>query len=142
MSGGGSGEGRGYRNAALLAANVGTIATLIPLAMKQLGGIDHLPDPPGAVFDSDAITGSKAAHPLGVPDSLPGMANFGMTLALVLGGAGRREGAAVAGGEAGAGRRVCGVQPGAAGGELREAVLVVHGDGGCARSRWCGRGGS
>ena len=79
-----SAHGRGYRNAGLLAANVGTIATLIPVAMKQLGGIDHLPDPPGAVFDSDGITGSKAAHPLGVPDSLPGLANFGVTLALAL----------------------------------------------------------
>ncbi len=79
-----TGEGRGYRNAALLAANAGALAALIPVAMKQLGGIDHLPDPPGAVFDSDGITGSQAAHPLGVPDSLPGLANFGVTLALAL----------------------------------------------------------
>ena len=46
--------------------------------------LEHLPDPPGSAFDSDGITESKAAHPLGVPDGLLGLANYGTTLALML----------------------------------------------------------
>jgi uncharacterized membrane protein len=60
------------------------IATLIPVALYQCHVIERLPDPPGAWFDSEKITSSKAAHPLGVPDSIPGLASYGTTLALAL----------------------------------------------------------
>jgi len=68
----------------LLWATVGALATLAPVAAHQLGLIEHLPDPPGKVFDSDGITGSKAAHPLGVPDGLLGLGSYGVTLTLAL----------------------------------------------------------
>ena len=60
------------------------LAALVPVALYQSGAIDHLPDPPGDVFDSEKITSSKTAHPLGVPDSYPGLASYGTTLALLL----------------------------------------------------------
>ncbi|MGB9029433.1 MAG: vitamin K epoxide reductase family protein [Acidobacteriaceae bacterium] len=66
----------------LAAATCAAIATLIPVAAHQLGAIDHLPDPPGSFFASDRITESSAAHPLGVPDALPGLGSYAVTLAL------------------------------------------------------------
>jgi len=60
------------------------MATLIPVALYQCHAIERLPDPPGAWFDSEKITGSKAAHPMGVPDSLPGLASYGVTLVLAI----------------------------------------------------------
>lgn len=70
--------------AALIAANAATLATLVPIALHQLGALHHLPDPPSRLFDSDGITESKAAHPLGVPDALLGLGSFGLTLALAV----------------------------------------------------------
>jgi uncharacterized membrane protein len=68
----------------MLAACGVALATLMPVALHQCGALGHLPDPPGRIFDSDEITESKMAHPLGVPDSLPGLASYGTTLALIL----------------------------------------------------------
>ncbi len=68
----------------MLAACGAAIATLTPVVLHQLGVIEHLPDLPGAVFASDAITESKMAHPLGVPDGLLGLASYGTTLALAV----------------------------------------------------------
>jgi len=66
-----------------LSATSVTIATLLPIALYQCHAIDHLPDPPGPYFDSDRITASKSAHPLGIPDSLLGLASYGTTMALI-----------------------------------------------------------
>lgn len=60
------------------------IASLVPVALFQGEVIDRLPDPPGEVFDSERVTLSKVAHPLGVPDSYLGLASYGTTLGLVL----------------------------------------------------------
>lgn len=68
---------------ALSAASV-AIATLVPIALYQCHAIDHLPDPPGPCFDSDRITASKSAHPCGIPDSLLGIASFGVTTGLIV----------------------------------------------------------
>ncbi len=68
----------------LIASCVVALGGLAPVALFQLGFLGHLPDPPGAWFDSDRITSSKIAHPFGVPDSLPGIASYGTTLALTL----------------------------------------------------------
>jgi uncharacterized membrane protein len=68
----------------MIAACVGAIATLVPIAMYQTGLLNHVPDPPGSVFASDRIAASSAAHPLGVPDSLLGLGSYGGTLALLL----------------------------------------------------------
>lgn len=68
----------------VLIANAAAIATLVPVVLHQLGAVRHLPDPPGRLFDSDGITESKMAHPLGVPDGLLGLASYGTTLFLAL----------------------------------------------------------
>lgn len=60
------------------------LATLAPVACYQLGAISKLPDPPISIFDSERITMSKTAHPLGIPDALLGIASFGATLALAI----------------------------------------------------------
>jgi uncharacterized membrane protein len=71
------------RFTAITAASA-AIATLVPVALYQCHAIESLPDPPGAWFDSEQITSSNAAHPMGVPDSLPGIASYGVTLALAI----------------------------------------------------------
>ena len=71
-------------NPALIATTSAAILTLIPVAAHQLGALSHLPDPPYPIFASDEITGSKAAHPFGIPDSLPGLASYSTTLTLAL----------------------------------------------------------
>jgi uncharacterized membrane protein len=68
----------------LICASCVAIATLVPVALYQLDVISELPDPPLSVFESERITMSKTAHPLGVPDGLLGLASFGATLALAL----------------------------------------------------------
>ncbi len=68
------------------------MAALVPVLLHQTGRLRHLPDPPGMVFDSDGITESKMAHPLGVPDGLLGLASYGVTMGLMV--AGRRPGLA------------------------------------------------
>ena len=60
------------------------LGTLVPVALYQAGVLDELPDPPGDIFDSNRITSSKTAHPLGVPDAYLGLASYATTLALVL----------------------------------------------------------
>lgn len=67
-----------------LAACGTAIGTLVAVALFQSGAVDALPDPPGKIFDSERITLSKMAHPLGIPDSYPGLASYGTTLALLL----------------------------------------------------------
>jgi uncharacterized membrane protein len=60
------------------------LATLVPVALYQTGILPRLPDPPLHVFDSERITMSVAARPLGIPDGWLGLASFGTTLALAL----------------------------------------------------------
>ena len=76
-------EQRQANNLALVATGV-ALLTLVPVAAHQLGFLEHLPDPPAAIFASDAITESKTAHPLGIPDSLLGLASYTATLALLV----------------------------------------------------------
>ncbi len=71
-------------NTAMFVACGAALATLLPVVLHQTGVLEHLPDPPGKVFDSDGITESKAAHPLGFPDGLLGIASYGSTLALMV----------------------------------------------------------
>lgn len=74
----------GADEALLIGSCCAALATLVPVALHQLGALDHLPDPPGTIFESDRITESAMAHPFGVPDSLLGLASYGTTLALIL----------------------------------------------------------
>ncbi len=78
-------------NWALAVATCAAVATLVPVAAHQIGAIDHLPDPPGPIFASDRITGSKSAYPLGIPDGILGLASYGVTLGLVALAAGNRK---------------------------------------------------
>jgi uncharacterized membrane protein len=68
----------------LVTATSAALVTLLPVAAHQLGYLAHLPDPPGKLFASDRITESKAAHPLGIPDSLLGLGSYGVTFSLIL----------------------------------------------------------
>jgi hypothetical protein len=69
----------------LMAATVAALSTLGPVAAFQCGLLRHLPDPPpSSLFDSDKITSSKVAHPLGIPDALLGLSSYGVTLTLIL----------------------------------------------------------
>lgn len=70
--------------ALLIGASCMAITTLVPVALYQLRILPGLPDPPFRVFDSERITMSKTAHPLGIPDSLLGLASFSTTLALAV----------------------------------------------------------
>lgn len=81
------GSREGENRELLIAANAAALATLVPVALHQLGVVRHLPDPPASVFDSDGIADSAVAHPLGIPDALLGIASYGMTLLLVRGAA-------------------------------------------------------
>ena len=74
----------GGAHSALVAGAALAVATLVPVALYQTGVIGHLPDPPGKWFDSDRITSSKDAHPMGIPDALLGLGSFSATLALAL----------------------------------------------------------
>jgi uncharacterized membrane protein len=68
----------------LIIATSAALLTLVPVAASQMGLLDHLPDPPSTIFNSDRITRSSLAHPLGIPDSLLGMASYSATLGLIL----------------------------------------------------------
>ena len=65
-------------------AAAGAMLPLAVVAARQLRVVSRLPDPPGQVWDSDAIVMSRTAHPAGIPDGVLGMANYGVTLALLL----------------------------------------------------------
>jgi uncharacterized membrane protein len=71
-------------DAMLIVATSAALLTLLPVAAHQLGSLAHLPDPPGKIFASDAITESSVANPWGIPDSLLGLGSYGVTLSLVL----------------------------------------------------------
>jgi uncharacterized membrane protein len=73
-----------HDRALLLGACCVALATLVPVALYQLGAISRLPDPPLSIFDSERITSSSAAHPFGIPDALLGLASFAATLTLAL----------------------------------------------------------
>ncbi len=58
------------------------------IALRQLGVVRHLPDPPVRGADSDRVVTSRAAFPLGIPDAPVAAASMVGTLAL----ARRRDG--------------------------------------------------
>ena len=60
------------------------LGTLAVVALFQSGVVDRLPDPPGAIFDSEHITLSKSAHPAGIPDSYLGLGSYAATFGLLL----------------------------------------------------------
>jgi hypothetical protein len=71
-------------NAATIACCGGAMASLVPVALFQFKAIRNLPDPPGSLFDSERITTSRAAFPLGIPGYALGFVSYGTTLALLV----------------------------------------------------------
>lgn len=73
--------------AALCAAGVLDFAII---TLYQIGLIRHLPDPPGAIFDSDKVNASSSAYAYGVPDGALGLGLYAATMALAgIGGTSR-----------------------------------------------------
>jgi len=56
------------------------------IALRQIGIVRHLSDPPGAIFDSDEIVMSEAAHPFGVPDGVLGLGSYAISAGLIASG--------------------------------------------------------
>lgn len=77
-------KGAAPANSLLLVSAAAAAASLVPVLAYQTGLLRHLPDPPGAIFDSDRIADSKAAHPFGVPDAALGIASYSATIALIV----------------------------------------------------------
>ena len=44
------------------------ITAMLIVTLFQMGIIPHLPDPPGAVFNSDKVNSSEQAYRFGLPD--------------------------------------------------------------------------
>jgi uncharacterized membrane protein len=60
--------------------------------MRQYGAIRHLPDPPIRGFHSDAVLTSRAAYPLGIPDSALAVTGLGAMIAIATAGGSARSG--------------------------------------------------
>lgn len=62
--------------------SIAAMGALAVVAAYQLGALEHLPDPPGELFDSDRIVSAKESRILGIPDALVGIASYTATCAL------------------------------------------------------------
>lgn len=71
------------RDIALLSA-IGLV-DFVPVSLYQLGVIRHLPDLPGALFDSDYVNASKEAQIAGLPDGPVSLLLYAANLVLVSG---------------------------------------------------------
>ncbi len=71
-------------NVPLTIATAAALATLVPIALRQLKVVRRLPDPEHHLFNSNRIISSHKSRPFGVPDSLLGLASYSATLTLVL----------------------------------------------------------
>ncbi len=66
-----------------IAAIAGLLAAeFAVVGMRQYGAIRRLPDVPSRRFDSNAVTTSHAAYPLGIPDAGLAVAGCGALIAL------------------------------------------------------------
>jgi uncharacterized membrane protein len=74
----------GRDHAVVTTACCAALASLVPVALYQTRVVNRLPELPFKVFDSERITSSAAAHPLGIPDALLGLGSFAVTLGLIL----------------------------------------------------------
>lgn len=81
---------RSRRKIAVIAALLASEFSL--LGMRQYGVIRHLPDVPLRGFDANAVTTSRAAYPLGVPDSALAVVGAGALVAFAMAGGSRRSG--------------------------------------------------
>lgn len=59
------------------------MAGLGMIALRQLGAVKCLPDPPGSLFDSNKVVMSPQARKLlGIPDAILGLGSYGATFGL------------------------------------------------------------
>lgn len=82
------GDIRRRRYIALLSA-VG-LAAFVPIVLRQVGLIRHLPDPPLRSFNSDKINLSDSAFRIGIPDGALGLIGYATTAALAVAGSADR----------------------------------------------------
>lgn len=80
------------RRRAIAALSAIGIVDFAVISLYQLGVIRHLPDPPGRIFDSDKVNGSRKAYLLGVPDGPLGALLYAATMTLAGAGGSRRTG--------------------------------------------------
>ncbi len=66
----------------IVAISAAGILDFIPITLFQLGIIRHLPDPPGKIFNSDKVNGSKDAQLLGIPDGVVSLTVYAGTMLL------------------------------------------------------------
>jgi uncharacterized membrane protein len=62
-------------------ATTGAMVSLV-VGLRQMGVLEHLPDFPGRIWNSDAVTTSRPAYILGAPDAPLGA--LGFTAAVIL----------------------------------------------------------
>jgi uncharacterized membrane protein len=71
------------RDDATLATMAGAaLAVAVPVALRQLGVIERLPDVRWRGFDANQVTTSPEAYPFGVPDGVPASLLYVTELAL------------------------------------------------------------
>ncbi|WP_236612850.1 vitamin K epoxide reductase family protein [Cesiribacter andamanensis] len=76
-----SGSAARHRRTIALLSALGVL-DFIPISLYQLGVIRHLPDPPSALFDSDAVNASEEARILGLPDGPISLALYAASIGL------------------------------------------------------------
>jgi uncharacterized membrane protein len=59
------------------------IASMVPVTLRQLGIVRHLPDPPIPGFDSDKVNTSTNAYRFGTPDGPLAIAGLAANLPLI-----------------------------------------------------------
>ncbi|WP_075835997.1 hypothetical protein [Deinococcus marmoris] len=64
-------------------ATVTALASLAVISARQFDLLDHLPELPGKVFQSDKLTTSEDSKVLGLPDGPLGLGSYALTLLLV-----------------------------------------------------------
>ncbi len=72
------------RSDATLATLAGAaLAVGVPVALRQLGVIERLPDVRWRGFDANRVTTSREAYPFGIPDGVPASLLYATELGLV-----------------------------------------------------------
>lgn len=64
----------------------------VVVALRQMGAVRHLPDPPLRVFDSDTVTTSRAAYIFGTPDAALAAGAYALNLVAASAGGTHRSG--------------------------------------------------
>ena len=66
----------------IIALAFAAMGVMMPIVLFQTGLIEHLPDVPGALFNSDKVNSSDQAYRFGVPDGTLVIASLAVTVVL------------------------------------------------------------